>query len=151
MQTVNTDDIQSLLDVMPHAIASHVKSENQDGNLLEIILDLGRLPEARFLNREIFLGDHEVTQADIEHVTSRIGTFSGDNRAGLTRTLHRISAIRNREGTIVGLTCRVGRAVVGTAKIIQDLVEIGQERPADGTARHRQDHHPARDRQGAGR
>ena len=126
MQTVNTDDIQSLLDVMPHAIASHVKSENQDGNLLEIILDLGRLPEARFLNSETFLGEHEVTQADIEHVTSRIGTFSGDNRAGLTRTLHRISAIRNREGTIVGLTCRVGRAVEGTAKIIQDLVDSGK-------------------------
>jgi stage III sporulation protein SpoIIIAA len=118
LQTVKIDDIQYLLDVMPHAIASHVKSENQDGNLLEIILDLGRLPEARFLDHEIFLGDREVTQADIEHVTSRIGTFSGDNRAGLTRTLHRISAIRNREGTIVGLTCRVGRAVAGTAKII---------------------------------
>jgi stage III sporulation protein SpoIIIAA len=126
LQTVKIDDIQFLLDVMPHAIASYVKSENQDGNLLEIILDLGRLPEARFLDREIFLGDREVTQADIEHVTSRIGTFSGDNRAGLTRTLHRISAIRNREGTIVGLTCRVGRAVAGTAKIIQDLVDSGK-------------------------
>lgn len=126
MQTVNTDDIQSLLDVLPHAIASHVRRENVEENLLEIILDLGRLPEARFLNREIFLGDQEVTQADIEHVTSRIGTFSGDNRAGLTRTLHRISAIRNREGTIVGLTCRVGRAVMGTAKIIQDLVDTGK-------------------------
>ena len=126
MQTVKTDDIQYLLDVVPHAIAAHVKSENQDGNLLEIILDLGRLPEARFLDRETFLGEHEVTQADIEHVTSRIGTFSGDNRAGLTRTLHRISAIRNREGTIVGLTCRVGRAVEGTAKIIQDLVDTGK-------------------------
>lgn len=111
---------------MPDGIASHIKRESVDGDLLEIIMDLGRLPEARFLNREIFLGDHEVTQADIEHVTSRIGTFSGDNRAGLTRTLHRISAIRNREGTIVGLTCRVGRAVAGTAKIIQDLVETGK-------------------------
>ncbi len=89
-------------------------------------MDLGRLPEARFPSREVFLGDHEVTHADIQHVTSRIGAFSGDNRAGLTRTLHRISAISNREGKIVGLTCRVGRAVMGTAKIIQDLVETGK-------------------------
>ena len=89
-------------------------------------MDLGRLPEARFPGREVFIGDHEVTDADIQHVTSLIGTISGDNRAGLTRTLHRISAIRNREGKIVGLTCRVGRAVMGTAMIIQDLVETGK-------------------------
>ncbi|MBN1375940.1 MAG: AAA family ATPase [Dehalococcoidia bacterium] len=111
---------------MPHAVAANVLKEIQDGDLLEIILDLGRLPEARFLHREIFLGEHEITQADIQYVISRIGTFSADNRAGLPRTLHRISAIRNREGTIVGLTCRVGRAVMGTAKIIQDLVDKGK-------------------------
>ena len=125
MQTVDIDDIRSLLAVMPPHIASDLKQEIGNGDLLEIVMDLGRLPEARFPNREILLGDHEVTEADIQHVTSLIGTFSGDNRAGLTRTLHRISAIRNREGKIVGLTCRVGRAVMGTAKIIQDLVETG--------------------------
>ncbi len=125
MQTIDIDDIRSLLAVMPPHIASDLKQEIGNGDLLEIVMDLGRLPEARFPNREILLGDHEVTEADIQHVTSLIGTFSGDNRAGLTRTLHRISAIRNREGKIVGLTCRVGRAVMGTAKIIQDLVETG--------------------------
>ena len=125
MQTVDIDDIRSLLAVMPPHIASDLKQEIVNGDLLEIVMDLGRLPEARFPEREILLGDHEVTEADIQHVTSRIGSFSGDNRAGLTRTLHRISAIRNREGKIVGLTCRVGRAVMGTAKIIQDLVETG--------------------------
>ena len=125
MQTVDIDDIRSLLAVMPPHIASDLKQEIGNGDLLEIVMDLGRLPEARFPNREILLGDHEVTEADIQHVTSLIGSFSGDNRAGLTRTLHRISAIRNREGKIVGLTCRVGRAVMGTAKIIQDLVETG--------------------------
>ena len=125
MQTVDIDDIRSLLAVMPPHIASDLKQEVVNGDLLEIVMDLGRLPEARFPEREILLGDHEVTEADIQHVTSRIGSFSGDNRAGLTRTLHRISAIRNREGKIVGLTCRVGRAVMGTAKIIQDLVETG--------------------------
>jgi len=125
LQTVDIDDIRSLLAVMPPHIASDLKQEIVNGDLLEIVMDLGRLPEARFPEREILLGDHEVTEADIQHVTSRIGSFSGDNRAGLTRTLHRISAIRNREGKIVGLTCRVGRAVMGTAKIIQDLVETG--------------------------
>ncbi|MGA9049159.1 MAG: R3H domain-containing nucleic acid-binding protein [Dehalococcoidia bacterium] len=126
MQTVNIDDIQSLLAVMPHNISDELLKELENDDLLEIVMDLGRPPEARFPNREVFLGDHEVTESDIEHVVKRIGSFSGDNRAGLTRTLHRISALRNREGKIVGLTCRVGRAVMGTAKIIQDLVETGK-------------------------
>ena len=125
MQAVNIDDIQSLLAVIPPRIASGVQESTENGDLLEVVLDLGRLPQARFPGREIFLGDLEVTESDIQYVTSRIGSFSGDNRAGMTRTLHRISAIRNREGKIVGLTCRVGRAVMGTAKIIQDLVETG--------------------------
>lgn len=126
MRTVNTDDIHSLLAVMPPHVASDLKKDLGNGELLEIVMDLGRLPEARFPGREVFIGDHEVTDADIQHVTALIGAFSGDNRAGLTRTLHRISAIRNREGKIVGLTCRVGRAVMGTAMIIQDLVETGK-------------------------
>jgi len=126
LQTVDIDDIRSLLAVMPPHISSRLQEPTGDGDLLEIVMDLGRLPEARFPGREVFLGDREVTEVDIEYITSRIGSFSGDNRAGLTRTLHRISAIRNREGKIVGLTCRVGRAVMGTARIIQDLVETGK-------------------------
>ena len=126
LQTVNIDDIKTLLEVMPHHIVSQIKQSDDQDNLLEIVLDLGRLPEARFPGKEIFLGDREVSEEDIQYVISRIGTFSGDNRAGLPRTLHRISAIRNREGKIVGLTCRVGRAVMGTARIIQDLVETGK-------------------------
>ena len=126
LQKVNIDDVQALLDVMPPHITSSVKREKDNGDLLEIVLDLGRLPEARYPNLEIFLEDREVTDEDIQYVTNRIGSFSGDNRAGLARTLHRISAIRNREGSIVGLTCRVGRAVMGTARIIQDLVETGK-------------------------
>ncbi len=126
MQTVNIDDIKTLLEVMPYHIVSQIKQSDDQDNLLEIVLDLGRLPEARFPGKEIFLGDREVSEEDIQYVISRIGTFSGDNRAGLPRTLHRISAIRNREGKIVGLTCRVGRAVMGTARIIQDLVETGK-------------------------
>jgi len=90
------------------------------------VLDLGRQPEARFLGREMSLSETEVSRQDIDHVVSRISAFGDDNRAGIERTLHRISAIRNRQGSIVGLTCRVGRAVFGTIKIIQDLVESGK-------------------------
>lgn len=123
---VDIDGIKSLLCVMPPHIVSALRQGNASNELLEIVLDLGRPPEARYPDRDILLGEHEVMEEDIQYVISKIGSFSGDNRAGLARTLHRISAIRNREGKIVGLTCRVGRAVKGTAKIIQDLVETGK-------------------------
>jgi len=103
-----------------------VEKANNSDNLLEIVLDLGRLPIARFVDGEVQLSDQEITRADIDHVDSLIGEFDADNRAGIERTLHRISAIRNRHGVIVGLTCRVGRAVYGTVEIIQDLVESGK-------------------------
>ena len=118
-----TDDLQILMTVLPARIVDAVKKANNSDNLLEIILDLGRLPIARFVNNEVELCSEEITRADIDFVVSRIGEFDADNRAGLERTLHRISAIRNRHNTIVGLTCRVGRAVYGTIDIIQDLVE----------------------------
>jgi len=94
--------------------------------LLEVVLDLGRSPEARFPQREVVLNPQEVSESDIEYVASRISTFGDDNRAGIERTLHRISAIRNRKGRIVGLTCRVGRAIFGTIKVIEDLIQSGK-------------------------
>jgi stage III sporulation protein SpoIIIAA len=94
--------------------------------LLEVVMDLGREPEARFPGDELILDNRPVGDEDIEYVVERIGDFGGDNRAGIERTLHRISAIRNREGRVVGLTCRVGRAVFGTIGIIRDLVESGR-------------------------
>lgn len=118
-----TDDLQALMDVLPDHIHHAVLAENDNDNLLEVILDLGRVPTARFIDREVVLNQTEVTHADIEAVTGRIGEFDSDNRAGLERTLHRISAIRNRRGHIVGLTCRVGRAVYGTTDLIKDLIE----------------------------
>ena len=121
-----TDDLQILMTVLPTRIVEAVKKANNSDNLLEIILDLGRLPMARFVNGEVELCKEEIGRADIDFVVSRIGEFDADNRAGLERTLHRISAIRNRHNTIVGLTCRVGRAVYGTIDIIQDLVESGK-------------------------
>ncbi|HIE17794.1 MAG TPA: AAA family ATPase [Dehalococcoidia bacterium] len=126
MQKVITDELDALLDVLPPHIRQAIIEQPDNSELLEIVLDLGRLPEARYPQKEVVLSNTEVTLPDIEHVVSRIGSFSGDNRAGIERTLHRISAIRNREGRIVGLTCRVGRAVFGTVKIIQDLVETGK-------------------------
>ncbi len=125
MQRVITDDLDALLEVIPQNIR-HALLNVKENELIEIVLDLGRLPQARYSHKEIKLSQHEITQADIDYVLSRIGQFSGDNRAGIERTLHRISAIRSREGKIIGLTCRVGRAVFGTVMIIQDLVETGK-------------------------
>jgi len=126
LQKVVADDLDALLDVLPPHIRQALLQQSNNSELLEIVLDLGRLPEARYPHKDIILSQKEVTDSDIQYVISRIGVFSGDNRAGIERTLHRISAIRNREGRIVGLTCRVGRAVFGTVKIIHDLVESGK-------------------------
>jgi len=132
-----TDDLNALLGVLPEAIVAAVHKANNYDNLLEIILDLGRVPTARFVENEIVLSSKEVAHAEIDYVDERIGEFDADNRAGIQRTLHRISAIRNRRGHIVGLTCRVGRAVYGTVDIIQDIIESGKSvlilgRPAVG-------------------
>ena len=121
-----TDDLEALLQVLPQPIALAVKKADDSDNLLEIILDLGRAPTARFVEREIVLSEKEVTRAEIDYVDERVGEFDADNRAGIERTLHRISAIRNRRGHIVGLTLRVGRAVYGTVDIIQDIIESGK-------------------------
>ncbi len=121
-----TDDLDALITVLPPLIAESLQTANRSEDLLEVILDLGRRPEARFQNGEVELGTQEVTQAEIDYVVSRIGHFGDDNRAGIERTLHRISAIRNRQGHVVGLTCRVGRAVYGTIDIVRDIVESGQ-------------------------
>lgn len=121
-----TDDLHALLGVLPDSISSAVVKANNSDALLEIVLDLGRKPVARFVDAEVELLDTEVTRAELDFVVERIGEFDADNRAGLERTLHRISAIRNRHAHIVGLTCRVGRAVYGTIDIIQDLIESGK-------------------------
>jgi len=121
-----TDDLDALLGILPPGIGEAVKSVNDNSNLLEVILDLGRIPTARFLQGEVTLSKKEVPRDAIDFVAERIGVFDTDNRAGLERTLHRISAIRNRRGDVVGLTCRVGRAVYGTTDIIKDLIEGGK-------------------------
>ena len=126
MQKVVSNELDALIDILPPHIREPLYEQPGRGELLEVILDLGRLPEARFPHRELVLNSKELDRGDIDYVVSRVGEFSGDNRAGIERTLHRISAVRNRNGRIIGLTCRVGRAVFGTVKMIQDLVELGK-------------------------
>ena len=124
-----TDNLENLLAVLPPHLADALHAADLrlvGGGLTEIVMDLGRRPEARFQEGEVELSEREVTREDLAHVAERIGHFGGDNRAGIERTLHRISAIRNRSGEIVGLTCRIGRAVYGTIAIIRDLIESGQ-------------------------
>ena len=121
-----TDDLDALLDVLPLDIRHAVEKADNSENLLEIILDLGRIPTVRFVDGEVNLRETEITRAEIDYVDERTGVFDADNRAGIERTLHRISAIRNRRGAVVGLTLRVGRAVYGTVDIIQDIIESGK-------------------------
>jgi len=126
LQKVITDDLDALLDILPPHIRQPLCQQKDSRELLELVLDLGRPPKARFPHREVVLDPKEVSEQDIEHIASRISSFGDDNRAGIERTLHRISAIRNREGRIVGLTCRVGRAIFGTIKTIEDLIQSGK-------------------------
>jgi stage III sporulation protein SpoIIIAA len=120
------DDLDALLASLPREIVDAVHALPEKEALIEVVLDLGRRPEARFPDSEVMLLDREIGEADLAHVVEHIGLFGDDNRAGIERTLHRISAIRNRSGKIVGLTCRIGRAVYGTIDIIGDFVESGK-------------------------
>ncbi len=121
-----TDDLDALMEALPPEVCDRLRELSNRTDLLEVVMDLGRRPEARFTTGEVDLLDREVTDGDIARVVDHIGAFGDDNRAGIERTLHRISAIRNRAGKVVGLTCRIGRAVYGTIDIIRDIVDSGQ-------------------------
>jgi stage III sporulation protein SpoIIIAA len=119
-------ELSQLLDIFPlHIRQALVRLANLE-ELIEVVLDLGRPPEARFASDFRYLSETPVSNEDIAHVCSRISPFGGDNRAGIEQTLHRISAIRNRQGKIIGLTCRVGRAVYGTIDIVLDVLRSGK-------------------------
>ena len=120
------DDLDALLRSLPPEIVAAVHALPDRVSLIEVVMDLGRRPEARFPDSEVTLLEREIDEADIAYVVEHIGLFGDDNRAGIERTLHRISAIRNRTGKIVGLTCRIGRAVFGTIEIINDFIETGK-------------------------
>ncbi|MDX2256665.1 MAG: R3H domain-containing nucleic acid-binding protein [Pseudanabaenaceae cyanobacterium bins.39] len=121
-----TDNLEQLLDILPPRIKSSLELCGNLEQLVEIVMDLGRLPEARYFDSSKYLTDDPITREDLAICVQQVGEFGGDNRAGIERTLHRISAIRNRKGEIIGLTCRVGRAVYGTIAMIRDLVETGK-------------------------
>ncbi|MBQ9358183.1 MAG: AAA family ATPase, partial [Abditibacteriota bacterium] len=120
------DDIDSLIDILPDPVRLRLREEPGLEELLEVVLDLGRAAEARYAEKTLRFTDLIITREDIDHVVSRVGAFCEDNRAGIEKTLHRISAIRNRMGSIIGITCRVGRAVYGTVNIIRDIIEEGR-------------------------
>ena len=117
------DDLKQLLDVLPKFISVPLEKHPYNEQLIEIVLDIGRRPEARFANSSEYLSYKTVVWQDLDYILKRLGKFSGDNRAGIEKTLHRISALRNRKGNVIGLTCRIGRAIFGTVSIVRDLLE----------------------------
>jgi len=120
--TVN-DDLEKLIENLPFFLQEHLNQHVCRDQLIEIVLDLGRRPEARFVTGPEYLSQKIISWQDIEYTTKRISKFSNENRAGIERTLHRISCIRNRQFLINGLTCRIGRAVFGTISVVRDLLE----------------------------
>jgi stage III sporulation protein SpoIIIAA len=117
------NDLEKLIENLPFFIQEYLNQHAYKDELIEIVVDLGRRPEARFTYGPEYLSPKIISWQDIDYITQRISKFSSENRAGIERTLHRISCIRNRQFLINGLTCRIGRAVVGTISIIRDLLE----------------------------
>lgn len=119
-------DLSLFLAILPDPIRDIVLAKGRADDLLEVVFDLGRQPSARFVDGEILLRDERVKQAEIDQILRGISEFDDDNRAGIARTLHRIAGMRNRRGKVIGLTCRIGRAVYGTVDIIADIIEEGK-------------------------
>ena len=126
MELTTDRDLEVLIDKLPPHIQAPLRGRDDLDRLLEVVLDLGRVPEARFRDASVTLSESEVSAENIAYTIERIGQFGEDNRAGIERTLHRISAIRNRAGAVIGLTLRVGRAVYGTIRVIEDLIMSGK-------------------------
>src|SRR5258706_12602553 len=126
MQHAIPDDLEALLATLPPGIHDAVNRLDNRSELLEIVMALGRGPEGGFPEGGVTLSTQPVTNADLEYVVERIGQFGEDNRAGIGLTLHRIRALPNRKGKVVGLPCRIGRAVLGSIALIRDIVEQGQ-------------------------
>ncbi len=115
-------DIEKLIEILPLKIKRNIQEGLLD-DAIEIVLDIGRIPEIRLGNGKIIsLGNENITREDLDYITNQLPEFTSDNRSGIAGTLHRISAIRNRQGKIVGLTCRIGRVITGTIECIKDFV-----------------------------
>ena len=122
----NLNELNLLLNVLPKHITDTINSLRNKSDLLEVVMDLGRLPEARLINENLILDDNTISKDDLANLVQKIGFIGEDNRAGIEGTLHRVSVIRNRRGQIVGATCRVGRAISGSATTIEDLIQTGK-------------------------
>ncbi|MFA6431481.1 MAG: AAA family ATPase, partial [Candidatus Margulisiibacteriota bacterium] len=120
------EELSSLIKVLPPQVRDGISSQEDINQLIEIVLDLGKPAEARYTNKIFYIPGKNVSQDDLDYVVGHVGEFTSDNRAGIERTLHRISCMRNRHGKIVGLTCRVGRSILGTIDIIRDVIESGK-------------------------
>lgn len=121
------DNIEILIDTLPPRLTEKIKQYENLDDLFEVVLDVGRKPEVRFKGNHIETLDEAIIKyEDIDYVVSRTGIFTADNRAGIEMTLHRISAIRNRQGKIVGLTMRIGRAIQGTIEVIRNILDLGK-------------------------
>lgn len=120
------DDLEKLFEKLPFFLYDHLRYHIYGDQLIEIVLDLGRRPEARFYSGPEFLSQKVISWQDLDYITKRISKFSTENRAGIERTLHRISCIRNRQFLITGLTCRIGRSIFGAISVIRDLLESDQ-------------------------
>ncbi len=117
------DDLKQLLAILPKFIGEPLDTNPRKEQLIEVVLDIGRRPEARFSGDTEYLSYRTVVLKDLDYIIKRLGKFSGDNRAGIEKTLHRISSLRNRKGNVIGLTCRIGRAIFGTVSVVKDLLE----------------------------
>jgi len=118
------EDLNELINILPKFINRALKNHKKKDQLVEIVLDIGRRPEVRFSGGSTdYLSYRTIVWQDLDHILKRLGKFNRDNRAGIEKTLHRISSLRNREGTVIGLTCRIGRAIFGTVSIIRELLE----------------------------
>ncbi len=120
------NDLDRLIAVLPDKVKRYITYEQME-DVIEIVLDIGRTPEIRHSGGRIeYLGEEPVVEEDIKYITQRIQNFTSDNRSGIPGTLHRISAIRNRQGKVIGLTCRIGRVVTGTIACIKDFCMMGK-------------------------
>lgn len=118
------DDFQLLVNVLPEPLREMVRAL-PSGETLEVVMDLGRPPEVRLVGGSARLREEPVRPEELAYVLEQVGPPGEDNRAGIERTLHRVSAIRNRKGKVVGLTLRVGRAIYGTIDMLRDLIASG--------------------------
>ena len=139
------EELELVLGVLPDRVVNALREREDVAELLEVVLDLGRVPEARFLSGDVPLDGIEVDTGDLDQVIEKIGEFGDDNRAGIERTLHRISAIRNRKGRVIGVTCRVGTRRFRDHQNYGGPGVFRQEHPVARPAGRRQDYHASGD------